>query len=111
MLLPDLKAVTPVKSNHSNSVTVDQDNYSVNSKLINRKKSYERMIKLDPQLYQIYKYQGGKVDSQNIRSGGIHQYGLKQRPNIVYGSGSVASELDIQGKSVINSKQINSSYV
>eukprot|EP00347_Sterkiella_histriomuscorum_P013274 403365346 len=130
VLLPELKSITPqiqnIKNNYSmmNSGSNSYSNSNSVAKLINRKKSYERLMRIDQQAYHLYKHQNGKIEIQNpIRSGGIHQYGLKQRPHVYYNGNSnysiignsgatIASELDIQGKSVINSKQIiNSSYL
>ncbi|CDW78008.1 protein kinase domain containing protein [Stylonychia lemnae] len=133
VLLPELKSVTPqiqnVKNNYSmlNNGSQSYSNSGSVAKLANRKKSYERLMRVDQQSYHLYKHQNGKIEIQNpIRSGGINVYGLKQRPQGYYnvsanysvlsngggGNSGLPSELDVQGKSVINSKQIiNASYI
>lgn len=59
VLLPDLKTITPSITNakHNYSV-VNNGSYSNSNSianLMNRKKSYEKMIKIDNQTYQLYK--------------------------------------------------------
>jgi hypothetical protein len=92
-------------------------------KLIGRKKSYERLMRLDQQLYNLYKNNNGSLLSNPVR--GVNSYSLKQKSSIL-GSGGYYSnhnnysvlsgagigDLDIQGKSVVNSKSIiNNSYM
>ena len=84
--------------------------------MLGKKKSYERLVRLDQQLYHLYRQSGRKMDSiQPIRGGGG---GMKNRPalGIYYGyhggNNSINGELDVQGRSMVNSKQIvNNSYL
>lgn len=69
----------------------DQSSNSVN-KLINRKKSYEKLVQIDNQLYQLYKNNGGKPSELG---GGNRP--MKVRSGAYNGANN---ELDIQGKSM-----------
>jgi len=61
-----------------NSGSNSYSNSNSVNKLISRKKSYERLMRIEQQLYHLYKHQNGKIEIQNpIRSGGINNYGLK----------------------------------
>lgn len=91
MLLPELKSITPHIQNVKNNyhvMTNGSNSYSNNNsvaKLINRKKSYERLLRggIDHSNINLYKHPNGKIEiNGNIRSGGIHQYTIKQRPNV-----------------------------
>jgi hypothetical protein len=108
---------------NNGSYSYNNGNNSSIAKLMNRKKSYERLIRLDQQLYHLYK-QGGnsqKLDSMGgyLRNG-QNSYVIKSRGggyqngnySVLGGGSGIGNELDIQGKSMISSKQIvNHSYL
>lgn len=99
---------------------------------MNRKKSYERLMRLDQQLYNLYKHSGAgaiqKIENTQQRIANIYganKAGLKPANYYMGGGGGgngnysfvaasaagLGSELDIQGKSMISKHQINNSYM
>lgn len=115
--LPELKSVTPNITNVKHYYEVINNGSSSlgsQAKMMGKKKSYERLVRLDQQLYHLYRQSGRKMDSiQPIRAQGQ----LKNRPSlgIYYGyhgnNKSINGELDIQGRSMVNSKIVNNSYI
>lgn len=116
--------------NHYNSINSGTNSYNAMGpgnmvKLIGRKKSYERLMRLDQQLYNLYKNNkvSYKADMLSNPVRGGNSYSMKQKSSGLgggyYGNNysmlgpNGIHELDVQGKSVVNSKSIinNNGYL
>jgi hypothetical protein len=95
-MLPELNHISPQSYVGKHSYT------QVNNDIINSKKhGREKSLRIDKQLYHLYRNQKDKSDL------GSSNY-IKGVPRKPYNL--VGSDLELKGQSVINSRQINNSY-